>query len=244
MNLIIIPLLIKLGASPFHNWFVIVMQGLDWIIGYLLITLQKITPLFLLNFLFQKSFIILIFALLSAIVGSIGGLNQTSLNKLIAFSSINHLGWILTTNIFNKFLLLIYLLFYFFINFFTLQFLFNKTIYNFNQIIFNTNYINWSIRILSLAGLPPLIGFLPKWIIIQILIFNQFYFIRIILISTSLITLIFYLRLIISCLIFHSSIQKWYIYNSYFNNQPKYLIQTILTIISLIGLILYNLFLT
>lgn len=244
INLIIIPLIMKLGAAPFHNWFVIVIQGLPWKIGYLLMTLQKITPLFLINFLFQKSSIILMFAAISSIVGSMNGLGQTSLNKIIAFSSINHLGWILTSNFLRKFLLTIYLIFYFFLNLFIIRFLFDKTIYYFNQIIFNTNFFYWSISILSLAGLPPLVGFLPKWLIIKTLIINEFYFIRIVLILTSLITLIFYLRLIISSITFSSFIQHWN--TIYKNNTENFIfpIQSVFSSFTLYGLILYNLFLT
>lgn len=241
LYLVILPLIIKLGASPFHNWFIIVIQRLDWVMCYLLMTLQKIAPLFLINFLFQKSNLILLFALTSLIVGSIGGLNQTSLNKIMAFSSINHLGWILTTNLLNKYILIIYITFYLFMNLFTLQFLYIKTIFNFNQITHNYNFIIWSIRILSLGGLPPLIGFLPKWMVVQMLILNNFNFTCFILISTALITLIFYLRIIISRIIFTSSIQKWILLYNYNVNTSFVIFLSSLTVL---GLILYNLFLT
>lgn len=241
LYLVILPLIIKLGASPFHNWFIIVIQRLDWVMCYLLMTLQKIAPLFLINFLFQKSNLILLFALTSLIVGSIGGLNQTSLNKIMAFSSINHLGWILTTNLLNKYILIIYVTFYLFMNLFTLQFLYIKTIFNFNQITHNYNFIIWSIRILSLGGLPPLIGFLPKWMVVQMLILNNFNFTCFILISTALITLIFYLRIIISRIIFTSSIQKWILLYNYNVNTSFVIFLSSLTVL---GLILYNLFLT
>lgn len=241
LYLIVLPLIIKLGASPFHNWFIIVIQRLDWIMCYLLMTLQKIAPLFLINFLFQKSNFILLFAFASLAVGSIGGLNQTRLNKIMAFSSINHLGWILVTNLLNKYILIMYLIFYLFINLFALKFLHKKNIFNFNQITCNSNFINWSIRILSLGGLPPLIGFLPKWIIIQILILNNFNFTCFILISTALITLIFYLRLIISRVIFTYSIQKWTLLHESNVNISSIIF---LSSITVLGLILYNLFLT
>lgn len=241
LYLVILPLIIKLGASPFHNWFIIVIQRLDWVMCYLLMTLQKIAPLFLINFLFQKSNLILLFALTSLIVGSIGGLNQTSLNKIMAFSSINHLGWILTTNLLNKYILIIYITFYLFMNLFTLQFLYIKTIFNFNQITHNYNFIIWSIRILSLGGLPPFIGFLPKWMVIQMLILNNFNFTCFILITTALITLIFYLRIIISRVIFTSSIQKWILLYNYNVNTSFVIFLSSLTVL---GLILYNLFLT
>jgi len=88
-------LLLKRGAAPFHFWFPNVIEGLSWINSLILITWQKIAPLILTSYIIINK-IILISVILSIIIGSLGGLNQTSLRKLMAFSSINHLGWILS----------------------------------------------------------------------------------------------------------------------------------------------------
>lgn len=239
INLIIIPLLIKLGAAPFHNWFILVIKNLTWFLCYLLITLQKIAPLFILNLINIRPNIILSFALISLVVGSVGGLNQTSLNKILAFSSVNHLGWMLTANILNKSLLIIYLIFYIFINLFVVQFLNIKNITHFNQLNF-LDSLSWALSILSLGGLPPLVGFLPKLIIIKLLIINNFYFITTIIVLTALITLVFYLRLIIFSLIFTSHVQKWIVYVYYSNNITKILF----IVLSSLGLLLFNFILT
>ena len=89
------PLLLKSGAAPLHWWFPGVMEGLRWENCALLIRVQKAAPLMLISYLIEISAFTLIIILLSAIVGSIGGLNQTSIRKTLTYSTINHTGWIL-----------------------------------------------------------------------------------------------------------------------------------------------------
>jgi len=169
--LIYLSLIIKLGAAPFHFWFPNVIEGLTWINRLILMTWQKIAPIIIISYsLFNN--IITIIIIFSIIVGSIGGLNQTSLRKIIAFSSINHIGWILTALFFNERLWFLYFFIYRILNI-RLIFLFhNIKIFYLNQIfsIFINSYLIkfiFLINFLSLGGLPPFLGFFPKWIIIQ-----------------------------------------------------------------------------
>ena len=174
--IIISSLLLKRGTAPFHFWFPNVIEGLSWINSLILITWQKIAPLILISYLNIKS-IILTCAIISVIIGSLGGLNQTSLRKLISFSSINHLGWILSAIYCRKILWLIYFLFYSFLSF-CLIFIFNNfKLYHINQlfaIFIKSKIIKFIliINLLSLGGLPPFLGFLPKWIVIQSVVIN------------------------------------------------------------------------
>lgn len=115
--LILSTLLLKNGAAPFHFWFPGVIEGLSWINGLILITWQKIAPLILISYNINYNFF-LISIILSIIIGALGGLNQTSLRKLIAFSSINHLGWILIAIINNE---LLWFTYFFFIQFYQYQ---------------------------------------------------------------------------------------------------------------------------
>lgn len=192
-------LLLKRGAAPFHFWFPNVIEGLTWINALILITWQKIAPLILISYMIVKP-LLLTCVIISTIIGSLGGLNQTSLRKLIAFSSINHLGWILISIFTRERLWLVYFLFYSFLSF-NMVFIFN---------IFKLNHINQLfsffissktmkftifINLLSLGGLPPFLGFIPKWLVIQILTINNQLFIMTILTVITLITLFFYIRL-------------------------------------------------
>lgn len=222
INIIILSsLLIKRGTAPFHFWFPNVIEGINWINALILITWQKIGPLILISYLIIKP-ILFVCIILSVIVGSLGGLNQTSLRKLITFSSINHLGWILISIYSNESLWITYFIFYSFISF-NIIFLFNIfKLYHINQLftLFLTNKtfkFSLFLNLLSLGGLPPFIGFIPKWLTIQYLTFNNQLFILIVIILITLITLFFYLRLCYTAFILNHYENNWN-FNIYWNN--------------------------
>jgi len=185
--IIISALLLKSGAAPFHFWFPNIIEGLTWINALILITWQKIAPLILISYLNIKN-LLLIRVILSVVIGAIGGLNQTSLRKLMAFSSINHLGWILRSLIIRESIWLIYFLFYSFLSF-ILTFIFNIfKLFHLNQLFswfVSRKILKFSlfINFLSLGGLPPFLGFLPKWLVIQQLtLCNQYFLLTLIII--------------------------------------------------------------
>lgn len=233
--LIIIPLLLKLGAAPFQSWFVIVIEGLTWLKCLILITWQKLAPLFIL-FYIAKSKIVVPFCIISLVVGSIGGLNQTSLKKIIAYSSVNHLGWLLRALIINKLLLLIYFTIYFFLNLFTVSNFISINLTTFNQ-VFCKNSIHFPIRLLSLSGLPPFLGFLPKWLVLNQLLLRNIFFLRIIMILTALITTFFYIRLIFRSILISN-------YSIKYTTQillPLHISNHVFLTITCVGLLIFNL---
>nr|YP_010968354.1 NADH dehydrogenase subunit 2 [Isomyia nebulosa]WNO18602.1 NADH dehydrogenase subunit 2 [Isomyia nebulosa] len=192
-------LLLKMGAAPFHFWFPNVMEGLSWMNSLILMTWQKIAPLMLISYIIFKPLIIMSI-IFSSLIGALGGLNQTSLRKLMAYSSINHLSWMLTAMYSNNLLWMTYFLFYSFLTF--------SMIYMFNM--FKTSHINQLIslifhskimkfflffNLLSMGGLPPFLGFFPKWIVIQSLTMNNQLFLLTFMVLMALITLYFYMRL-------------------------------------------------
>nr|YP_005255124.1 NADH dehydrogenase subunit 2 [Fergusonina taylori]ADY85991.1 NADH dehydrogenase subunit 2 [Fergusonina taylori] len=114
--LLVSALLTKMGAAPFHFWFPSMIENISWMNSLILMTWQKIAPLFLIcNLLLHP--IVYMSIILSAIFGAIGGLNQTSLRKLMAYSSINHLSWMLSTLYINENMMMNYFLFYSFMSF-------------------------------------------------------------------------------------------------------------------------------
>nr|QVL29369.1 NADH dehydrogenase subunit 2 [Ceratitis rubivora] len=206
-------LLLKSGAAPFHFWFPNVMEGLSWINALILMTWQKIAPLMLISYISQNDFIILVI-LSSTIIGSLGGLNQTSLRKLMAFSSINHLGWMLAAMQASESMWLTYFSFYSFLSF-SLIFMFNNLkMFHINQLFnsfFNSKTLKFILflNLLSLGGLPPFIGFLPKWLVIQLLVNNSQYFLMTMMTVMTLITLFFYLRLCFAAFMLNYSENNW-----------------------------------
>nr|YP_010309822.1 NADH dehydrogenase subunit 2 [Sphragifera sigillata]UMR54939.1 NADH dehydrogenase subunit 2 [Sphragifera sigillata] len=215
-------MLMKMGSAPFHFWFPNIVEGLSWINNFILMTWQKITPIILLSYYLNKNFIIIIITM-NIIIGAIGGLNQTSLRKLMAFSSINNLGWMLSSIMISENLWLFYFCMYSFLISIMCFFFYILNFFFINQLFINNmNFfikINLLINFLSLGGLPPFIGFFPKWIVINFLINNNMYLLTFIFVMMSLIMLYFYIRISYSSLMFNYLKMKWYkiyIKNNYF----------------------------
>nr|QLY89605.1 NADH dehydrogenase subunit 2 [Platycheirus fulviventris] len=219
--MILSALLMKSGTAPFHFWFPNVMEGLNWMNSLILMTWQKIGPLMLISYLLIK-FMLFWCIVLSIIIGSLGGLNQTSLRKLMTFSSINHLGWMLMSMYSNEALWITYFMFYTFLSF-NLIFLFNMfKLFHINQLfsmfMFNkTLKFSLFLNFLSLGGLPPFLGFIPKWLTIQYLTFNNQLFMLTIMIIMTLLTLFFYLRLCYTAFMLNYYENNWN-FEIYWNN--------------------------
>nr|AXZ96860.1 NADH dehydrogenase subunit 2 [Ochthoeca cinnamomeiventris] len=192
----------KLGLVPFHFWFPEVLQGSSLMTSLLLTTVMKF-PSTILLFLTSPSLnptVLFMMAIASAALGGWMGLNQTQIRKIMAFSSISHLGWMAIILIYNPKLTLITFYLYSLTTaaiFFTL----NST----NTLKLSTLMTAWSkipalnatlmVTLLSLAGLPPLTGFLPKWLVIQELTKQELTTTATIIALLSLLGLFFYLRL-------------------------------------------------
>nr|YP_009114337.1 NADH dehydrogenase subunit 2 [Ariadne ariadne]AHL17239.1 NADH dehydrogenase subunit 2 [Ariadne ariadne] len=214
-------MLMKMGAAPFHFWFPNIMEGLTWMNCFILMTWQKITPMILLSYYLNMNFLwfIMIF---NVLLGAIKSFNQTSLRKLMAFSSINNLGWMISALMISENLWIIYIIFYSFFISIMCFFFYITNIFYINQ-LFNFNY-NFFIKLFilinffSLGGLPPFLGFFPKWIIINYLINNNLLILSFFFIMSSLIILFVYIRIIYSSLLFNSFKLKWikiYLKNNY-----------------------------
>lgn len=211
INLIICTILIKLGAAPFHFWLPQVIDKIRWRNNIILMTIQKIAPIIILSYIINSRFLLFIIVL-NIIIRIISGFNQTSLRKILTFSSINHIGWIFIGLIFNDTLWLNYFIFYCLFSI-AIVIVFKR---------FNLSYIKqtFSLKInylqkilifcsfLSLGGLPPFLGFFPKWIIIQYLsTFNVP--ILCLIVICSLVILFFYLRICYSAFIIYNDFNIW-----------------------------------
>nr|AJG04169.1 NADH dehydrogenase subunit 2 [Hemispingus frontalis] len=192
----------KLGLVPFHFWFPEVLQGSPLTTGLLLSTVMKLPPITLL-YMTSSSLnptLLTTLAILSAALGGWMGLNQTQIRKILAFSSISHLGWMAMIIIYNPKLTL--LNFYLYAMMTTAIFLALNTI---KVLKLSTLMTAWTktpalnamllLTLLSLAGLPPLTGFLPKWLIIQELTKQDMAPAATLISLLSLLSLFFYLRL-------------------------------------------------
>nr|YP_010483400.1 NADH dehydrogenase subunit 2 [Gnathopogon mantschuricus]UVV35434.1 NADH dehydrogenase subunit 2 [Gnathopogon mantschuricus] len=200
--MIITALALKIGLAPMHFWMPEVLQGLDLLTGLILSTWQKLAPLALIIQTAQAIDPLMLTALglMSTLVGGWGGLNQTQLRKILAYSSIAHMGWMLIILQYAPQLTLLALGTYIFMTsaaFLTLKLLSATKI--------NTLAMAWSnspilttttaLVLLSLGGLPPLTGFMPKWLILQELTKQNLPTTATIMALAALLSLYFYLRL-------------------------------------------------
>nr|UKG18949.1 NADH dehydrogenase subunit 2 [Dendrolimus punctatus] len=231
-------LLMKMGSAPFHFWFPNIVEGLSWFNNFILMSWQKITPMILLSYYMNNNFL-LIMMMINIMIGAIGGLNQTSLRKLMAYSSINNLGWMIFAITISENLWIFYFSTYSFLIMIMIFMFYNLNMFFINQLFINNMNsmikINLFINFLSLGGLPPFIGFLPKWIIINFLINNKMFLLSFIFIMMSLIMLFFYIRIIYFSLMFNYIKMK--LFKTYFKNNFL-LLTNFLLIISILGIIL------
>nr|QBX88910.1 NADH dehydrogenase subunit 2 [Chaetura egregia]QBX88916.1 NADH dehydrogenase subunit 2 [Chaetura spinicaudus aethalea]QBX88920.1 NADH dehydrogenase subunit 2 [Chaetura fumosa]QBX88921.1 NADH dehydrogenase subunit 2 [Chaetura spinicaudus spinicaudus]QBX88911.1 NADH dehydrogenase subunit 2 [Chaetura egregia] len=192
----------KLGLAPFHFWFPEVLQGSSLTTAMLLSTMMKFPPITILLMTAHSlnPTLLTIMAISSAALGGWMGLNQTQIRKILAFSSISHLGWMTIILIYNPKLTL--LTFYTYCLMTIAVFL---TLNTTKTLKLSTMMTSWTknpmlnatlmLTLLSLAGLPPLTGFLPKWLIIQELTKQEMTSAATIIALLSLLGLFFYLRL-------------------------------------------------
>nr|UFR83413.1 NADH dehydrogenase subunit 2 [Microtus miurus] len=205
MTMTFVSLAIKLGLAPFHSWLPEVTQGIKLNVGLILLTWQKIAPLSILLQFYQlmDHNLVILSAITSVLIGAWNGLNQTQTRKILAYSSIAHMGWMVSVLPYNPSLTTLNLLIYIIMT--IPMFLIFHT-YSFTSI--TSMSLMWnkmpmalpmiSLILLSTGGLPPLTGFLPKWAIITELMKNSNLPLATLMAMTALVNLFFYTRLVYS----------------------------------------------
>nr|AFO64140.1 NADH dehydrogenase subunit 2 [Brachaelurus colcloughi] len=197
-----IALALKIGLAPLHFWLPEVLQGLNLITGLILSTWQKLAPFAILLQIYPllNPNLLMFFGILSTIVGGWGGLNQTQLRKILAYSSIANLGWMISILHYAPNLTQLNLILYIIMTLttFLLFISFNST--KINSIASSSSKssllsIIALMTLLSLGGLPPLSGFMPKWLIGQELTKQNLFTPATIMAIMALLSLFFYLRL-------------------------------------------------
>ncbi len=254
--IIAIGFLFKMYSAPFHFWVSEIYQGA----ATSSVAYFATVPAMLLFFLFWKIFFVFfsniissyksffyLFATLSLLFGTFGGLVQQKLKKILAYSSVNLTGYlilIVSTDSLNSDIGFIIFLFSYTIcvfgSFVIVTHLFcNKTFFidNISHIInlfINNNILSFcfSIFLFSLAGLPPFIGFLGKFELLSSISENTNYYLFLFVMIISTISFFFYLRIVRS--IYSFRIDSWMSYDSFsYSNGLVLYTLTILTICSI-----------
>nr|UXE55263.1 NADH dehydrogenase subunit 2 [Cnemaspis molligodai]UXE55264.1 NADH dehydrogenase subunit 2 [Cnemaspis molligodai]UXE55265.1 NADH dehydrogenase subunit 2 [Cnemaspis molligodai] len=201
-TMITLALMLKLGLAPVHFWYPEVLQGSTLPAALLISTWQKIAPLTLLYMMMPAlpTNMTLTIGIMSIMIGGWAGLNQTQTRKIMAFSSIAHMGWLISIITLNPALT-------------TLTYLMYVTMTTSLFISLNINTTNsiaslstmWShsptlltmmmLTLMALGGLPPLSGFMPKWLILKELADASLFMLSTAMAMASLPSLFFYIRM-------------------------------------------------
>nr|YP_009739232.1 NADH dehydrogenase subunit 2 [Ailia coila]QIC20051.1 NADH dehydrogenase subunit 2 [Ailia coila] len=201
-TLITMALALKIGLAPMHLWMPPVMQGLDLTTGLIMATWQKLAPFALIIQMAPTTHpqLLTSLGLLSVFIGGWGGLNQTQLRKILAYSSIAHLGWMIVVVQLKPQLTIMALTTYIIMT--SAAFLTFKLTSTTNINMLATSWTKapiimmiTTLTLLSLGGLPPLTGFMPKWLILQELTTQKLPLTATIMALSALLSLYFYLRL-------------------------------------------------
>uniref|UniRef100_A0AB39A606 NADH-ubiquinone oxidoreductase chain 2 n=1 Tax=Chaetopterus qiani TaxID=3230731 RepID=A0AB39A606_9ANNE len=196
---ILLSLMVKMGVAPFHQWVPNVISSISWGNLFLMLSWQKLAPIFVFAYSIQPYFstTLMSLAALSSVTGGVGGMNQSQIRPLIAFSSIGHMGWILTAALISPFILFIYFSIYM-INLFPLVTVLNSlsstsltSSMNFMKLKFS-NAVTLILLFFSLGGLPPLLGFMPKLLVINSLVSSFSFFLLTALVVGSLLNIYYY----------------------------------------------------
>nr|ADU55074.1 NADH dehydrogenase subunit 2 [Dosidicus gigas] len=195
--MIILSLVLKLGGAPLHFWMPSIAKQMSWSILFMMLTWQKLAPLLMLSLVNSNLMVVMLISMASTIVGSIMALNQTNIQLIMTYSSISHLGWMLSMITINSSLTMMYFFNYIMISM-PLMNMLSMTLGNHLFMMTQQTKMNNMIPIsliLSLGGLPPLLGFMSKLIILISLIEMKLMMLAMFMFVGTLISLYFYLNM-------------------------------------------------
>nr|YP_010271058.1 NADH dehydrogenase subunit 2 [Spinactaletes boneti]UJY98016.1 NADH dehydrogenase subunit 2 [Spinactaletes boneti] len=235
----ILALATKSGMAPTHFWFPQVAKMIPWAQNTILFTWQKIAPIILMSL--TNSFLVKSIIIMSAIVGAVGAFNHTNMKLILTFSSIMNGSWMLSAIMMSMYAWMIYFIAYSIMIISLTQILQknNSTeILSFNKSQ-NSKFTKISLVIimLSLAGMPPFLGFNIKILIINILMQMNDMFTAFILVMSSILTLYYYFRIILTPLMLSKS-NSLIENNNYTKKMPKLILVGVLSNILLSPLVL------
>nr|YP_010222667.1 NADH dehydrogenase subunit 2 [Urolabida histrionica]UCC46130.1 NADH dehydrogenase subunit 2 [Urolabida histrionica] len=219
INVLTMSIMIKMGMAPFHMWVPKVMATLSWNMNVILMTWQKLAPLSIINMI-EFNYIMYLTITLSTITGAVMGVYQNSLRKIMAYSSISHMGWILTLNK-TKDSWITYMLIYSLMIVTLCHYLMNTKVLFISQMIENqvgfTHKMEFIIMMMSLGGMPPFLGFLLKMMAIEEMMLTYSLWMLLVMVLSSMVTLYYYMRVTLKAILLQSLTIKWSIIKNKIN---------------------------
>ncbi len=251
--LLTIGFLFKLGSVPFHMWMPDVYEGSPLLITAYLSTLPKISLIFVIFKLYYCVFfevflfcqgLFTLTALFSIVLGSAAAIYQIKLKRMLTYSMITNTGYLLLGLSFGDisgiYVTLFYLISYIFIMiglffcFLSLRErssgLLAKRVNIFSNLLEINPFLSFSIFILlfSIAGVPPLLGFYSKFFLFLFSLKYKMYWLTILFVFFSVISVFYYIRLV-KLMYFNRSSDWVFFYDISFSNS---LIISFITVIN------------
>jgi proton-translocating NADH-quinone oxidoreductase chain N len=218
---ILVGMLFKLSAAPFHLWAPDVYEGAPTSVTAFFAIVPKIAILSLVVRLFSYVFyglllpwqeVLILCSIISMIIGTLGALWQTKIKRLLAYSGIGHIGYMLigisTGSIEGIYSTFFYVIIYIIMTVATFSILLSirkqgnlSKIKYINDLsgLFISNpqlALSFSLIMFSMCGIPPLAGFFSKMFIFISAINMEMYFLAIIGVMTSVVASFYYIRII------------------------------------------------
>lgn len=210
--LFIASLLLKIGLFPFYFWVPSVINRTSWTRCLILLTWQKIAALGLLSHLkleWNQAQWLLTCCVIRILIGGLLGINQTQLRRLMAYSSIAHRGWIVILTSLSIRATKAYFILYRLILcglLWPLGKLSQRTLPQRKRLETKRrlDHITVGVRLLSLGGIPPLMGFFAKVIAIQQILRTSITWVLVFALMGALLNLSYYLTLLFITFISYS----------------------------------------
>ena len=232
--------LFKVSAAPFHFWSPDVYDAIPTIVTTFVAIIAKISIFIFLfelvrytgntlfSFNYSWTIILLVSSLLSLIIGTVLGLTQNRIKRLLAYSTISHVGFILLALSINNVESIQAFIFYIMqytisnLNAFVILVTIGFSLYRYKDVSKSYKYlldrnntpiqlisqikgyfyinpvlaISLAITIFSFVGIPPLVGFFAKQMVLSAALDSGYYFITFVAILTSVVSAVYYLSVI------------------------------------------------
>nr|YP_010449180.1 NADH dehydrogenase subunit 2 [Bothriometopus macrocnemis]UTT72559.1 NADH dehydrogenase subunit 2 [Bothriometopus macrocnemis] len=205
---VVFPLLMKLGMIPFHGWAMELAEGLSGKNLNLFLTLTKIGPMLaFIYFVKHSSNELVMLVVLVSLLASAMAIKNLSFRQFLVLSSIVNLCWIMLSSAMSMYLSVMMMLFYF-INLFAVLTIFDKwmhlsvkSFFKYPFPITESQLLVFIVAMISLWGIPPFMMFMVKYSTMEMMVNNMGILPCLIMLLSSMILLITYLSLAISCII-------------------------------------------
>lgn len=203
-----ISLTIKIGLFPFHFWVINLVPKLNWIRIFLLASVQKFIPMLILNW-WLIDFYISLVVCVTILIRLYNSLGLIRVKLIFSYSILSHRAWIrliLEHLEWWSFYYLRYCILFFLICLFNNIYIFEDQR---DCILLNNLPLSllfaYIFNLISIIGIPPFLGFVIKWVILDSLFQGGSYFILFILVLTSVVHLYVYTRVMVWRLFYFSS---------------------------------------